>query len=61
MAGEAGSRHWWRFVHGVNVVNGNLHLVLGSGSCVTCGGSGGGDKCLPKSSKHKTNRTRSHS
>ncbi|MFN8138566.1 MAG: hypothetical protein U0R49_02090 [Fimbriimonadales bacterium] len=42
MAGEAGSRHWWRFVHGVNVVNGNLHLVLGSGSCVTCGGSGGG-------------------
>ena len=42
MAGEAGKRHWWRFVQGVNVVNGNLHLELGSGSCVTCGGGGGG-------------------
>lgn len=40
MANEGGTRGWWQFAKGVNVSNGNLLLILGSGSCVTCGGSG---------------------
>ncbi|GIV02218.1 MAG: hypothetical protein KatS3mg015_1048 [Fimbriimonadales bacterium] len=42
MAGEGGSRHYWPKVQNVNVASGNLHLVLGPGSCVTCGGVGSG-------------------
>ena len=38
MAGEGGVRPYWRFVQNVNISNGNLHLKLGPGSCVTCGG-----------------------
>ena len=42
MAGEGGKRKWWPTHMGVNISNGNLHLELGSGSCVTCGGSDSG-------------------
>lgn len=38
MAGEGGSRPYWPAHMGVNLSNGNFHKVLGSGSCVTCGG-----------------------
>lgn len=42
MAGEGGSRHYWPAPENVNLINGNLHLVLGPGSCVTCGGQAAG-------------------
>lgn len=42
MAGEGGKREYWPFLQNVNVSNGNLHIELGPGSCVTCGGASSG-------------------
>ncbi|MFY9233102.1 MAG: RHS repeat-associated core domain-containing protein [Fimbriimonadaceae bacterium] len=38
MAGEGGRRPYWPVRQNVNLSNGNLHLEIGSTTCVTCGG-----------------------
>ena len=38
MPGFTGKRSYWPAAANVNIQNGNLHIELGSGSCVTCGG-----------------------
>lgn len=57
MAGEGGSRPWWPSYLGVNLANGNLHLELGPGSCVTCGGSGGGSPYVDPQASHLSGPT----